>query len=375
MLPFRDFHLIQFLKVFAHSHAPLDLCLHDYFRSNKALGSKDRAFLAETVYTLVRWQGLLDYFCKPSINWEKRLEVFRTHTLDELQKSSDIPPHVKVSFPPWLFGKLEQQYGITECQEICLTCNNQAPATIRANPLKTTRDQLLQKLQPQWPVSPTKQSDLGIIFHQRLNYFELTEFKEGLFEVQDEGSQLLAQLVQPEPGDQVLDFCAGSGGKTLAFAHHMQGKGQIYLHDIRARALQESRKRLKRAGVQNAQAVHSQDSRLQRLKKKMHWVLVDAPCTGTGTLRRNPDMKWKLQEDDLQRLIGQQRMIFEQALSYLAPNGRIVYGTCSILHEENQAQAEHFCLTYGLEIIEKPLITLPTDQGADGFYGVVLSRK
>ncbi len=121
----------------------------------------------------------------------------------------------------------------------------------------------------------------------------MPEFKQGLFEVQDEGSQLIANLMDPTPGDQVMDYCAGSGGKTLAFAPKMQHRGQIYLHDIRPWALDEARKRLKRAGIQNAQVVLPEDPKLNKLRGKMDWVLVDAPCTGSGTFRRNPDMKWK----------------------------------------------------------------------------------
>ena len=185
---------------------------------------------------------------------------------------------------------------------------------------------------------------------------------------------MLAQLIQVKPGQQVLDYCAGSGGKTLAFAPMMQGKGQIYVHDIRPFALQEARKRLKRAGVQNHQILLPTSPHLAKLKKKMNWVLVDTPCSGTGTLRRNPDMKWKFDEEMLARLVGQQRMIFEKALSFLHPNGRIVYATCSLLKEENQAQVNHFLTTYSLAVEDDLFQTLPTLGGMDGFFGVVLKR-
>ena len=180
---------------------------------------------------------------------------------------------------------------------------------------------------------PCKFSPCGIEFHKRINFFELEEFKAGFFEVQDEGSQLMADLVDAAPGQSVLDYCAGSGGKTLAFAPKMQEKGQIFLHDIRPFALQEARKRLRRAVIQNAQIVLPDHQNLKRLKKKMHWVLVDVPCTGTGTMRRNPDMKWNFTRETLERLMGQQRTIFEKALSFMRPDGRIVYATCSLLKE------------------------------------------
>jgi 16S rRNA C967 or C1407 C5-methylase (RsmB/RsmF family) len=173
-----------------------------------------------------------------------------------------------------------------------------------------------------------------------------------------------------------MDYCAGAGGKTLAFAPHMQNSGQVFLHDVRKHALLECRKRLKRAGIQNAQQIASDDTaRLKKLKKKMDWVLVDAPCSGTGTLRRNPDMKWKFETQMLQRLIGQQRMIFEKALSFLKPGGRIVYGTCSILKEENQEQTDHILRTYPLEIEGEILKTVPRVGEMDGFYGVVFKYK
>lgn len=200
----------------------------------------------------------------------------------------------------------------------------------------------------------------------------MDEFKKGFFEVQDEGSQLLANLVQCQPGQLVMDFCAGSGGKTLAFAPLMKNSGQIFLHDVRAYTLQDAKKRLRRAGIQNAQIIHAEDPKLNKWKKKMDWVLVDAPCSGTGTLRRNPDMKWKFDIEMLERLIGQQRTIFEKALSFMKPEGHIVYGTCSLLKQENEHQLNHFIKTYNLKIEGQVFHSFPSLGGMDGFFGVVL---
>lgn len=172
-----------------------------------------------------------------------------------------------------------------------------------------------------------------------------------------------------------MDYCAGSGGKTLAFAPRMQNKGQIYLHDVREHALLESRRRLKRAGIQNAQIVKADDTaKLKKLKKSMQWVLVDAPCTGTGTMRRNPDMKWNMAEETLPKLLGLQRSVFEKALSYMHPDGRLVYATCSILKEENQDQVAHFLKTYQLELVQEPFQCFPSEGGMDGFYGAIFKR-
>lgn len=372
--PFRLHHLFTLLEAYSAQTLPLDLFISLYYREHKALGSKDRAFIAETVYQLVRWQGLLDYLLGPETSWEKRYELMQTIDLKEIQKREDIPAFVRVSFPEILFRHIVDSYGEEKAIKLCLICNAPAPTAIRVNTSKISRDELFNRWKDFYDISCSKDSQEAIIFHKKINFFELPEFKAGFFEIQDEGSQLLAKLVKPKPGDLVLDYCAGSGGKTLAFAPGMESRGQIYLHDIRPRALQEAKKRLKRAGIQNAQVLLPDSPQIPKLKKKMDWVLVDAPCTGTGTLRRNPDMKWRLDEKTLERVTGEQRMIFEKALSFLKPQGHIVYGTCSILNEENQAQLEHFIKTYQLKVEGEPFQTLPTDGGMDGFFGVVLTR-
>lgn len=372
-IPYREYHLLQLLDAYSQQTLPLDLFISHYFRDHVALGSKDRAFIADTIYALVRWQGLLDYLSSSS-SWRVRYDTYLKIDLEQLQSREDIPLATRVSFPPLLFDLFVNNYGVEKARQLCLVCNTPAPTTVRANSLKISRDDLLRRWQTIYDVSPTLESPDGIIFHKKMNFFQLPEFKEGLFEVQDEGSQLLAHLMKVQPGQQALDYCAGSGGKTLAFAPAMQGKGQIYVHDIRPFALQEAKKRLRRAGIQNHQILPPDSPYFAKLKKKMDWILVDAPCSGTGTLRRNPDMKWKFDHNMLTRLIGQQRMIFERALSFLHPDGRIVYGTCSLLKEENQFQVEHFLSTYSLKIEGSPFQTFPTIGGMDGFFGVVLKR-
>lgn len=374
-IPFREYHLLHFLDSQNGQTLPLDLNIRNYFRQHHSLGSKDRAFIAETLYAMVRWQGLLDYLSpSPSPSWKERFQIFQAIDPLQLQEREDIPINARVSFPQSLFNFLVRDFEMDKARALCLVCNTAAPTTVRTNILKISREDLLKKWREIYDVLPTSLSPEGIIFRKKINFFQLPEFKDGFFEVQDEGSQLLAKLMQVQPGQQVLDYCAGSGGKSLAFAPAMQGKGQIYLHDIRPFALQEGRKRLLRAGVQNYQVLLPNSPSLSKLKKKMHWVLVDAPCSGTGTLRRNPDMKWKFNEEMLSRLVGQQRAIFEKALSFLRQDGRIVYATCSILKEENQSQLEHFLTTYSLQIEGEPFQTLPTPGGMDGFFGVVLKR-
>jgi 16S rRNA (cytosine967-C5)-methyltransferase len=161
----------------------------------------------------------------------------------------------------------------------------------------------------------------------------------------------------------------------LAFGPQMDNLGQIYLHDIRKEILYEARRRLNRAGLQNVQFLPSGSPGLKTLKGKMHWILTDVPCTGTGTLRRSPDLKWRMEPDVLSQLVQKQRLIFHEAFPYLHPHGKIVYTTCSVLREENQDQMEYFRKEFDLEVEEPIFQTLPTRGGMDGFFGVVFRRK
>lgn len=340
-MKFREYHLYQILESFSFN-LPLDVHLNRYFRSHKSLGSKDRSFLSETIYTQMRQS-------KPA---------FYTG-----------PVHAEALCPTPIYDKLSVAYGPQEALSICRASIERAPVTLRINPLKTTRSHLLDRWKPLYNVSACRRSPLGIQFHQKINFSQLPEFREGLFEVQDEASQLMALLVAPTPGQHILDYCAGAGGKTLAFAHQTEGKGQIYLHDIRPQALSEAKKRCRRAGIQNVQFKTSLPA-----TPKMDWILVDAPCTGSGTYRRNPDLKWKFSIEMLERILQEQRSIFKEALTFLKPQGKIVYVTCSVLSEENEQQAAYFCDVFDLQI-EKHLRTLPGEEGMDGFYGVILSRK
>lgn len=373
--PFRQFHLIAILEGYEQQNLPLDLCVRNYFRDHKAIGSKDRGYIAETLYALLRWRGLLDHFCEKPPTWERRLDLFLSPQFEACKHSKEIPAHVKLSFPKILYDILVNSLGSEKAAEVCSISNTAAPTTVRINTLKTSRQEMLSLWGNHYQIRPCQFSQTGIVFEKRINFYELPEFKQGLFEVQDEGSQLLANLMQVQPGQLVMDYCAGAGGKTLAFAPSMQNKGQIYLHDIRPYALQDARKRMRRAGIQNAQVVFDDQAKLKKLKKSMHWVLVDAPCTGTGTMRRNPDMKWKFEKEMLERLSGQQKVIFEKALSYLHPEGRIVFATCSVLKEENAEQVAHFIKTYDLKIEGEPFESFPIHNGMDGFFGAVFSKK
>jgi 16S rRNA C967 or C1407 C5-methylase (RsmB/RsmF family) len=372
---FRKKHLLALLE--SYQDKPIDFHVSTYFRANKALGSKDRAYIAEEVYRLIRWQLLIDYHLPQNPSWNLRLEWLQHHDPKTLSDDSSLPDHVRLSMPKDLYDALVSSWGKEEAKNIALASNEAAPTCVRANVLKIGRDELVERFKKQgFLVAKGQEAPTAIYFRQKCNFFTLPEFQEGLFEVQDEASQLAALMVQAKPNNQVLDFCAGSGGKTLAFAPYLEGRGQIFLHDIRPHALVEAKKRLKRAGIHNAQTIKStEQARLKKLKKQMDWVLVDAPCSGTGTLRRNPDMKYKFSLEMVSRLVSEQRVIFEQALSYLKPSGYIVYATCSILQEENQQQIAHFLKTYSLEVVGEPFISVPKSGEKDGFFAICFRKK
>ncbi|MBI5345642.1 MAG: RsmB/NOP family class I SAM-dependent RNA methyltransferase [Chlamydiae bacterium] len=366
-IPFRDHHIILILKNYEEQNNPLDVFLSNYFKNNKAIGSKDRSFICENIYTMIRYRALLDHLSSKPTSWEKRLEALQKHNLEKYKEDETIPLNIRVSFPKDYF-ELILNSALEKVKEFCQISNTPAPTTIRVNLLKISRDGLFDKLSQKFEIKKGIHSDTAIIFLKRINFFALEEFKEGLFEIQDEGSQLISSLVSPKEKDQILDYCAGAGGKTLAFAPSLKNQGQIYLHDVRDFALLQAKKRLKRAGIQNGQIKNSNE--LNLLKNKMDWVLLDVPCSGSGTLRRNPDMKWKFNKDSFLKLLDLQKEIFKNGLQYLKKEGFIVYTTCSILKEENENQVQYFINTYNLKLV-KQTGWLPEENGMDGFFGAV----
>ncbi|HEY2809901.1 MAG TPA: RsmB/NOP family class I SAM-dependent RNA methyltransferase, partial [Rhabdochlamydiaceae bacterium] len=339
---YREHHILSIFAAHEERQAPLDLFLKHYFKAHKAIGAKDRKYIAETVYGITRWRGLLDYLSDKPSSWENRYLRFLDFSPQHYLTDETIPLHVRVSFPKKLFELLKEGLGEEKAILFCLASNESAPTTIRVNALKTERSSLFSAWHSLYDLSLCSFAKNGLVFPKRINLFGLPEFKMGYFEMQDEASQLIAELIAVSPGEQVLDFCAGSGGKALAIAPAMQQKGQLYLHDIRDSALTEAKKRLRRAGVQNAQVLSHDAPHKARLKHAMDWVLVDVPCSGSGTLRRNPDMKWKFDAEKLDLLLTSQRQIFEEACSFVKPGGKIVYATCSVLPQENALQVDYF---------------------------------
>lgn len=340
--------------------------MSEYFRSHKSIGSKDRKKIGETLYRLIRYKSLFIHLASSTVP-KHLLSCFQKINLENVLDDPDIPAPERLGVNDFLYRRLTENYGPEKGVEICKILNTEAPVTVRANGLKTDREALLKLWSEKYTVKPCEKCEYGIQFEKREPLFSLPEFKDGLFEMQDEGSQRISELVEVRPGDHLLDYCSGSGGKTLAIAPHTKGKGQIYLYDIRPWILKDARKRLKRAGVQNAQFVLP--------KKRVDWLLTDVPCSGTGTLRRNPDAKWKIDQNMIDRLVLEQREIVKTSLAFLKEGGRLVYATCSILPEENEKQVEYFVKTHPLILEKEPLSILPEKSGSDGFFAAVFKKQ
>lgn len=373
MKPFRKNHIINILTRYENSQSALDLFLHQYFKSNHAIGSNDRKEIAETVYSYIRWKGLIDFFNKQG-QIAQKVEWLLNHDPFSYRNEPTIPDHIKVSFPKEYFEAIEESLGRDKAIEFCLASNSKAPIYIRANPLKISRDELLFRLSDRFHVTACEKSPLGLEVHGKALLFQTPEFQDGFFEMQDEASQVAACMMEAKPKDAILDFCCGAGGKTLAFAFKLEKQGQIYIHDIRENALLEAKKRLNRAGIQNYQILKPSTTYWNEKKHKMDWIFVDAPCSGSGTLRRNPDQKWKFQRKDIEELTQLQKEIFDQALLFLKPKGKIIYATCSILKEENMEQIDFFCQKYKMTLAKDPFISITSKDKMDGFFAAVLEK-
>lgn len=381
-LNFRDYHTITFLQLWKApnqeepSSQALDKSLYLYFKENKAIGSKDRQEISQNVYRLIRWRlkikALLKTRSKETLTWHDYF--FESQDIDLNVFYDEITPAENLSLPQELYELLVESLGEKSTEKVALNSNQPAPVFLRVNRVKTTREKLLQELPPEWKAQPGPLED-SIVLLKKAALFQSTFFQQGHFEMQDLSSQKINLLVDVKAGDHVLDYCAGAGGKSLGIAPKLEGKGQIYLHDIREWALDEAKIRLRRAGIQNFQLLKQESPFQKKLKQKMDWVLVDAPCSGSGTLRRNPDMKEKIDRHQVKELAGLQRHIFEKALSFVKEDGFIVYATCSILRPENEEQIEHFLKTYPLKPVGSPLQTLPEPGLGDGFFGMVMQKQ
>lgn len=393
---------------------PADVKLGRFFKQNRELGVKDRAFVAETVYGILRRKSLLVYLAegedprKLILAWLVRIQGMSLRELDTVlnkqqkewvqaikaRSTADLDPAMQADLPDWLWQRLAAQYGEADALVIARSLQQSAPLDLRVNILKATRDEVAQRFaSEQAAIELTPYSPHGIRMPQKMNISRHPLFTDGKIEVQDEGSQLLAQLVAPRRGEMIADFCAGAGGKSLAMGALMRSSGRIYAFDVSEKRLQNLGTRLKRSGLSNlhSQLISSEnDPKLKRLNGKFDRVLVDAPCSGLGTLRRNPDLKWRQTPDDIVELTAKQKAILERAAKLVKSGGKLVYATCSLLQEENEQIVEAFVsahpefkLANAADILAQQQISLDTGSylkllphihNTDGFFAAVLER-
>lgn len=419
---------------------PADKVLADWARGNRYAGSKDRASVAGMVYGVLRRRGQIDWWLSRVdgatdsrgrlLLW---LQVGEGATLEELDivfsgkrydpeplspaekrvsielgaqnsfKHSCQPVSAAGNMPAWLEERLIALYGADTPRQLGAH-GNEGPVDLRVNTLKSDRDTVRAALAEEGILAEnTGLSPLGLRLKDRRPLSGTKVFKDGWIEPQDEGSQLAALLVEAKPGMKIVDFCAGAGGKTLALAATMENTGRIIACDVSESRLKRARQRLKRAGAFLAEPKVLSSERDKWVKRRaskfdggFERVLIDAPCTGTGTWRRNPDQKWKLTPEDLAALAEKQSAILDSAARLVGPGGRLIYVTCSVLREENEERIEAFLATrpdffahpvseiWG-EVLpdaaypgdaETPSLRLtPADHGTDGFFISVMGRK
>ena len=340
---------------------PADQVVAHYFRDQRALGPRDRALVAETVYAILRRKLQLETWAQSGSGpLERRLAILafagdhdallaaltptETQWLAHCKQAmaDAAPAH---NLPAWLAENLQAQLG-SQFDAAAAALLQTAPLDLRVNMLHSKREAVLKALeQNAISATATPYSPWGIRLQGKPHIGQLDLFRQGHVEVQDEGSQLLALLLDAKRNEIVVDFCAGAGGKTLALGAAMRNTGRLYAFDVSAHRLEQLKPRLTRSGLGNVYPMaiaDETDARIQRLAGKVDRVLIDAPCSGLGTLRRKPDVKWRLSPKDIPAFAATQAAILRQAARLLKPGGRLVYATCSLLPAENEAVAMQF---------------------------------
>lgn len=409
-------------------HRPVQVALKEWGSSHRFAGSGDRTAIGNLVFDALRnraslaarmasdtpraivlatyvhtWGNSVDALTEVLSSDRHAPESLTEEEIEGFSRVGDagFRDFEKADVPEWLWPEFEAVFGdqaIAEGQQLA----TRAPVDLRTNTLKADRDKVLKRLAHTGAV-PAELSPVGIRLvakpgQARMPHIQAEEgYRKGWFELQDEASQLAAYMAQAQPGEQVLDYCAGGGGKTLALAATMQNKGQLYAFDADRLRLAPIHERLQRANVRNIQVRDPASTTLDDLKDQMDLVFIDAPCTGTGVWRRRPDSKWRLSEKALADRIEDQRHVLEQASRYVKPGGRIVYVTCSILPSENQHQASWFLENHpdfqsvsALEQWKKMLpgqntpsyvsdrgdiLLTPNSTSTDGFFVALFERK
>ena len=343
---------------------PADGVVSDFFRQHRSLGIRERHSLAETTYTVLRQRLLLQHLAQSGKGEiERRLAIlawqgnegFLRAALSESEQQwlaqvsavdrTALPEKLRHNLPDWLTDILKPALG-DEFWPLVESMNAPAPLDLRVNTYKAKREDVQAAFKEAGiEALPTPYSPLGLRIHSKPALHKLDVFMRGDVEVQDEGSQLLALLAGAKRGEMVMDFCAGAGGKTLALGAEMRNTGRLYAFDTSGHRLASLKPRLARSGLSNvfpAQIAHERDDRVKRLAGKLDRVLVDSPCSGLGTLRRNPDLKWRQSPKAVEELRVKQALILESASRLVKPGGRLVYATCSLLDVENEDIAQAF---------------------------------
>jgi 16S rRNA (cytosine967-C5)-methyltransferase len=408
----------ELLRAVLKLDAPADGVVSAFFRKHKALGARERHALAETAYAVLRRRPLYLHLAQSGHGaLERRLAILAWQGQDSLLRGalgpaeqqwrqqvkaldpSGFSDKLRHNLPDWLAGAVRPRLGDEGFWQLVRALDEQAPLDLRVNTLKLKREQAQQSLAEAGIESaPTPHSPWGLRVQGKPALNKLPIYIGGGVEVQDEGSQLLAALLDPKRGEMVVDFCAGAGGKTLAIGAAMRSTGRLYAFDVSGHRLEALKPRLKRSGLSNvhpAQIAHERDDRVKRLTGKIDRVLVDAPCSGMGTLRRNPDLKWRQSPKAVAELQAKQLAILDSAARLLKPGGRLVYATCSLLEDENEQVAAAFGAAHAdfvpqdaaklleaAHVADAQALTegghlrlWPHRHGTDGFFAAVWERK
>lgn len=357
--------LVQQVMLLQH---PADSVVSRFFRQHRNLGPRERATLAETAYTVLRNKLRLEALARSGSGpRERRLAILafagaRTLLpaalspaeklwLEECEavQDADLLPQHRHNLPDWLAQALQAQLG-AQFDALAASLLQPAPLDLRVNILTAKREAVAKELaEAGIQTQATPYSPWGLRAQNKPTLTKMDVFQRGAIEVQDEGSQLLALLLDAKRSEMVVDFCAGAGGKTLAIGAQMRNTGRLYAFDVSAHRLEALKPRLARSGLSNvhpAALAHERDERVKRLAGKINRVLVDAPCSGLGTLRRNPDLKWRQSPQAIAELTAKQAAILDSAARLVKAGGRLVYATCSVLPEENEAIAQAFSLAH-----------------------------
>jgi 16S rRNA (cytosine967-C5)-methyltransferase len=385
--------VIQSLEMIFGEKRFADKVIEKVLKQNPKWGARDRRFIAETTYDIVRWYRLLrmvteakgdDYwkllagYCIihgiELPNWTEFKDISVQKVGAEIRQAEK-SRKVRESIPDWMDELGEKELGRLWDKEL-QALNEEARVVLRVNTLKISKNELQHRLREEEADSHAiPEVPDALVLEERQNVFITPSFKEGLFEVQDAASQQIAPFLRAEPGMRIIDACAGAGGKTLHLAALMKNKGRIIAMDTEQWKLDELQKRARRAGVSNLEARVIESSKtIKRLENSADRLLLDVPCSGMGVLKRNPDAKWKLSLDFIEKVKELQQHILRDYCTILKPNGLMVYSTCSIFSSENEKQVQHFLKEHdgAYELLEEKRCW-PSD-GFDGFYMALIKR-